>query len=180
MKKEIFHNIEIPNGIEAEIDGNTLKVVGPLGENKRSFNVNNLIFEKNDNKIIIGCKRATKSEKKIINTNLSHIKNIIKGVQEKFEYKLKICYSHFPITVKVSKGEAVIKNFLGEKVDRKSKILDGVDIKVDKDVITIVSIDKELAGQTAANFEMATKIRKRDRRIFQDGIFIITKSGKKI
>src|SRR3989338_8017484 len=100
MKKEIFHNIEIPNGIEAE---------------------------KNDNKIIIGCKRATKSEKKIINTNLSHIKNIIKGVQEKFEYKLKICYSHFPITVKVSKGEAVIKNFLGEKVDRKSKILDGVD-----------------------------------------------------
>jgi len=180
MKKEIFQSIEIPKEIEAEIDVNTFKVTGPLGENKRSFNTNNLIFEKKDSKIIIGCKKATKSEKKMINTIMSHVKNMIKGVQEKFEYKLKICFSHFPITVKVSGKEALIKNFLGERAERKSKIPEGVDVKVDKDIINVTSIDKELAGQTAANFEMATRIRKRDRRIFQDGIFITNKSGKKM
>ena len=179
MKKEIFHNIEIPNGVEAEVDGNILKVSGKNGENKRKFDTNKLIFEKKDNKIIIGCKKATKAEKRVINTILSHIMNMISGVQKKFEYKLKICHSHFPITVKIEEKKAIIKNFLGEKVDRQSKIPDGVDVKLEKDLITVTSIDKELAGQTAANFETATRIKKRDRRVFQDGIFIINKSGKK-
>lgn len=59
-------------------------------------------------------------------------------------------------------------------------MLDGVEIEVKKDSITLKSINKEAAGQTAANFEKATKIRNRDRRVFQDGLFIINKCGKDI
>ena len=136
--------------------------------------------EKEGNKIIIGHKKATKKEKKIINTTTAHIKNMIKGVQKKFEYKLKVVFSHFPITVELKGNEGIIKNFLGEKIPRKFKVIKGADVKIDKDIITVSSTDKEIAGKISADFERATWIRMRDRRIFQDGIFIISKAGKDI
>ena len=180
MKKEISQEIEIPKDMEANIEGNILIVKGKEGESKRTFNTNKLIFEKKDNKIIIKNKKATKKEKKMINTIAAHVRNMIKGVQEKFEYKLKIVSSHFPISVEIKENEAIIKNFLGEKIPRKSKIPDKVEVKVDNSIIIVTSNDKELAGQTAANFEKTTRIRMKDRRIFQDGIFITNKAGREM
>jgi len=180
MKKELYQEIEIPEGVETEINETTLKVRGPEGESERKFSMNNLEFKKENNKIIVGNKKATKKEKKLMNTIASHIKNMIKGVQEKFEYQLKICFSHFPISVEIKDKEAIIKNFLGEKIPRKTKIPEGVEVEVCKDIIKVRSVSKELAGQVAANFETATKIRKRDKRVFQDGIFIINKAGKEM
>ena len=180
MKKEIFNHIEIPEGVEADIDGNLIKVKGKEGNVERIFDINKLVFEKRDKKIVIGNKNSTKKEKKMINTITAHINNMFKGVQEKFDYKLKIASSHFPISVELKENKATVKNFLGEKIPREVQILEDVEVKIDKDIITIKSINKELAGQTAANFEKATRIRMKDRRVFQDGIFIINKAGKKI
>ncbi len=180
MKKELFQEIEIPEGINAEIDGNKITITGQEGKNEREFDLSGLVMEKKEKKIVIGNKKATKKEKRKMNTIASHIKNMIKGAQKKFEYKLKICFSHFPITVEVKGNEALIKNFLGERVARKTKIPEGVSVKVEKDKIIIESLNKELAGQAAANFENATKISKRDRRVFQDGIFITNKCGREI
>ncbi len=180
MKREILQKIEIPEGVEATIEGHELTVKGKKGENKRKFSLGRIKFEKKGGEIILEDKKATKKEKKIINTTASHIENMIKGVQEGFEYKLKICISHFPITVEIGKGEAIVKNFLGEKIPRKVKIPKNVDASMEKDIITVSSVDKEAAGQAAANFEKSTRIRNRDRRIFQDGIFIISKAGREI
>ena len=115
-----------------------------------------------------------------MNTNVAHIENMLKGVKNKFEYQLKVCSSHFPMTVKVENGKIIVKNFLGEKVDREKEIPKEVEVEVKKDLITVKSVDKELAGQAAANFETITKIRNRDIRIFQDGIYIINKAGREI
>ena len=180
MKKELFQKIEIPEGVEVIIERNALTVKGPEGENKKIFNLGKLNLEKKDNQIILGSEKATKNEKKIMNTIKAHIMNMIKGVQEKFEYKLKICFSHFPFTIKVDGREVVIKNFLGEKVERRLKIPEGVEIKVDKEIVRVISQNKEIAGQTAADLEKITKIRMRDKRVFQDGIYIINKAGKEI
>ncbi|MDO8528326.1 MAG: 50S ribosomal protein L6 [Nanoarchaeota archaeon] len=180
MKKDLSQTIEIPEGVEANIDGSSITVKGSKGENKRTFNVTNLSFEKKGNKIVVGNKKATKKDKRMMNTIAAHVKNMIKGVQEKFEYKLKVCFSHFPITVELKGNEGIIKNFLGEKTPRKMKIKEGAEVKVDKDIITITSTDKEIAGKVAADFERATWIRMRDRRIFQDGIFITSKAGEDI
>ncbi len=180
MKKEIFQEIEIPEGVEANIEGNSIVVKGNKGENKRTFNITNLVFEKKGNKIVVGNKKATKKDKRMMNTIEAHVKNMIRGVQEKFEYKLKVCFSHFPITVEIKGNEGIIKNFLGEKTPRKFKIINGAEVKIDKDIITVTSTDKEIAGKISADFERATWIRMRDRRIFQDGIFITSKAGEEI
>ena len=180
MKKELFQEIEIPEGVEAEIEGNSLKIKGPEGEVERRFDIDNLVFEKKENKILIGNKKSTRREKKLMNTLTAHISNLIEGVQKKFEYKLKICYSHFPFTVEIKDREVIIKNFLGEKVPRKVNLPKGVEAEVDKEYITIKSANKESAGQAAANLERATKIRGRDIRVFQDGIYIVNKAGKDI
>lgn len=180
MKKEIFQEIEIPSGVDVSVHGNAIIVKGENGEIKKRLNISKIDLKVDGNKVLIGSKTASKKEKRLINTYAAHIRNMINGVSEGFEYKLKIAYSHFPMTVEVNGNEAVIKNFLGEKIPRKLKILKGTDVKIDKDIIIIHSHDKELAGQTAANFEIATKVGKRDRRVFQDGVFIMSKPGREI
>ncbi len=180
MKQDIEKIIEIPEGVEVSVDGTAINVKGKEGEVKRTFRIKGINFEKGEKELRLISKKATKQEKKMMNTITAHIKNMIKGVEEKFEYKLKICTSHFPITVDLKENEAIIKNFLGEKIPRKVRIPKGVEVDIGKEEIIVKSINKELAGQTAANFEKATRVRSRDRRIFQDGIFIINKSGKEI
>ena len=125
-------------------------------------------------------KKATKTEKKMMNTIAAHIRNMIKGVQEKFEYKLKICFSHFPFTVKQEGNKIIVNNFLGEKINRTVEMPEGAEIDIAKDIITIKSINREIAGQAAANFEKITKVRNKDIRIFQDGIYILNKAGREL
>lgn len=180
MKKELFQTIKIPEEVKIDLDENILSARGPEGEVVKKFNINKLELSKKDDFLSVGSKKATKKEKKMMNTIASHIKNMIQGVQKKWEYRLKVCYSHFPINVSIEGNNAEIKNFLGEKIPRKVKIPDNVEVKIDKDIIIISSVDKEIAGQASANFETATKVKKRDRRVFQDGIFIINKAGKEI
>jgi large subunit ribosomal protein L6 len=84
------------------------------------------------------------------------------------------------MTLKLEKNKLLINNFLGEKNPRVANILSGVDVDIKGQNITISSHDKTSAGQTAANIEKATKIRLRDRRIFQDGIYLIERAGRVI
>ena len=180
MRKDYFKEIEIPEGVEVNVEENTVNVKGPEGENSKWFFMKNIEVKVKDNKIIVGQKKATKKEKKMINTIKAHLENMVKGVKEKFEYKLKVCSSHFPMTVESSGRELTINNFLGEKKPRKTTVPEGAEVNVDKETITIKSTDKEVAGQAAATIERATQIRKKDRRIFQDGIYITNKAGEDI
>jgi len=180
MKKELYQIIEIPEGVEVSFADGKIKVKGKEGEIEKGVSMGALDFSIEGNKIRIGNKKSTKREKKMMNTIKAHTLNMIQGVQEKYEYKLKICFSHFPITVEIKGNEAAVKNFLGEKIPRKVNIPAGAEVKADKTHVTITSVDKEIAGQAAANFETATKIRGRDKRVFQDGIFMIEKAGREI
>ncbi|MBW2988974.1 50S ribosomal protein L6 [Candidatus Woesearchaeota archaeon] len=179
-KKEIKAEIEIPEGIKAEVAGPLVKVQGKAGEaSKKLFNPR-ISISKEGNKIVLKALRSTKREQKLVNTFRAHIKNMLKGANESYDYRLKICSGHFPMNVSVKGDELIIKNFFGEKIPRILKIKEGADVKVEGDIIIVRSPDKELASQVAADIEQKVQRTKYDRRIFQDGCYITSKGEKTI
>ena len=171
--------IEIPEGVEVELNGHELKVKGEKGEVTKKFYYPKLELKKEGNKLVIEKKDEKRKTLAIVGTWLAHIKNMFEGVKNGFEYKMKISHVHFPMNVSVDGNRLVIKNFLGQKEDRYAKILEGVEVKVEGDEVVIMGIDKEKVGQTMGNIEKATKLHtRRDRRIFSDGIFLISRGEK--
>jgi len=174
MEKEIL----IPQGVEADVDGFKIFIKGSKGYlNKDLFSpvFRDLItIKKHDNKIIISYNSEKRKIKSMVGTIASHINNMIKGVTDGYSCRLKIIYMHFPITIKVSGNEVFISNFLGEKFPRKANIVGQTKVDVHDDIITVSGISKEDVFQTAANIERATWIKARDRRVFQDGIFLLS------
>ena len=106
---------------------------------------------------------------------------MVKGLDEGFEYRLKAVFSHFPMTLKVEGNKLTITNMLGEKVPRVAKLPwtpSEVQVKIEgKSDIIVTGADREKVGQTAANIERACKVKKRDPRVFQDGIYITSKGA---
>ena len=179
-KEALHEELAVPDKVQAGVTGTTITIKGPKGEVSRSFRHPSVIISYKDNKLVLDSNRSTKREKKLLYTIAAHIKNIFKGVTEGHYYELKICAAHFPMNVTVSGRELIVKNFLGENFPRKLLLQEGVNVKVNGDVIRIESSNKELAGTTASDIEILTIVRNRDRRIFQDGIFITNKDGKKV
>jgi large subunit ribosomal protein L6 len=180
MKKDLQRTIELPEGFLAETAGKAITVKGNSGEISKEFNQGKVVISVDGNKVNISAKNATRRESTMIGTIWAHVKNMIKGLEEDFTYKLEICSVHFPMNVKAEGDMITIKSFLGEKEDRQSKIVNGSTVEIKGTQITVTSKDIEKAGQTAANLEKATRLKGRDRRIFQDGIFITEKNGREI
>jgi large subunit ribosomal protein L6 len=171
--------IKIPEGLEINIDELKLTVKGKLGELERNFYnrcvANILKIKKEDGELKIIIDKEGARGKALIGTIKKHILNMFKGVTEGYEYTLKVVYIHFPISVESKDNEITVKNFLGQKDIKSTKIPKEVKVEILKDEIKVFSIDKEKAGQFAASLERLTKLNKRDRRRFQDGIFIFEK-----
>ncbi|RLG78992.1 MAG: 50S ribosomal protein L6 [Thermoprotei archaeon] len=173
---KVVDEVEVPENVQVEVAGATVKVKGPKGEIVRDFSyARNVRIRKEDNKVVVETYFARRKEKAQVYAISAHIRNMITGVTKGYRYWLKIIYSHFPITVKVEGDKVLIINFLGEKAPRVAKIMGDVKVKVQKNDVIVEGINIEDVGQTAANIEQATKIRGFDRRVFVDGIYIYKK-----
>lgn len=179
-EKKLKHEIKLPEGTKAEYsEDRILTIEGPQGKVSKALDHPMIEVKIAGDKIKLTPRKFTKNEKKLVNTFRAHIRNMIAGAGEKYTYKLKVCSSHFPMSVTVEKDTLTVKNLFGEKVPRKAKILEGTEVKIEGDIITVTSNNKEAAGQTAANIEQSTRITNRDRRVFADGIWISEKARRK-
>ena len=181
MKQLNFkEKIEIPEGIELKVDGSKVILKGSAGEVSKLFKMPSFSFVNEGNSLVVACDFYGVRNKQKFFTIKAHIKNMIKGCQEGYIYLLKICSSHFPMNVSVSGNKLQIKNLLGEKVPRELILKEGADVKINGEIIEVTGTDKELVSQVAADIEILTKVKNKDRRIFQDGIYITSKDGKPV
>ena len=178
LTDKIEEVLVIPDGFSVNIENRDITISSPDGKITRNFKDHRVNIDITNDKIVLSADLPDKRKKALLGTYRSHIQNMVDGLQESFTYKLKIICSHFPVKVRAEKNEVVIENFIGEKKPRKAKILEDVKVNIQGDLITVSSENIEKAGQTAANIEAATKIKKVDPRVFQDGIYIIEKAGK--
>lgn len=173
----IEHTVEIPEGVSASIDGETVTITGPKGSVSRDFVSARHDILQEGGALLVRIDVPRRKEKALAGTWNAHLNNMVKGVTDGFKYTLKALYSHFPMTLAVKGNQLIVTNYFGERVPRSANILSGVDVKVqNKTEIVVSGIDKEAVGQTAANIERSTTVKKRDRRVFQDGIYLIEKA----
>ncbi len=176
MVKEIARTIKIPEGVSVSLSRDLFTFRGPKGTVERRLWYPGIRIEAREGEIVVDAESSRKEQKAMVGTFTSHINNLIIGVTEGFECKLKIVYAHFPMQVKVEGKTLIIGNFLGEKKSRVAKILGETNVKVSGNEVVISGINKEDVGQTAANIEQKTKIKRFDPRTFQDGIYIVQKA----
>jgi large subunit ribosomal protein L6 len=174
---EIKEEIQIPENVEISLDQRILSVKGEKGVLTRVFSHPKISVSIKNNNIVIYCKNPRRKQKALVGTFRAHINNMIKGVTLGFEYHMKTVFSHFPIKTAVEQNNFVIQNFLGERSPRKAIILEGVKVDIKGDEVIVTGVDKEKVGQTVANIERATKVKKRDIRVFQDGVYRTSKEG---
>lgn len=170
-----MREVEIPEDVEVTLENNHVKVKGEKEEIERKIKAVEVTIEKKDGKITVTPKKQNKKQKAIAGTIASIINSMIIGVTNGFKYTLEAHYSHFPMNISVQGNNLVIKNFAGEGYPRKIKIPEGVNAKVKGETIELTGPDKQVVSQTAANIEQGTKIKKKDPRVFQDGIYITKK-----
>lgn len=169
---EISRTIQIPAEVEANLEGRKLTVKSAKGTLTSDFSYAPISIELKDKTIRIWAEWPRKKEASLVGTIHSHIQNMIQGVTKGYTYKLKIVFSHFPISVKLKEKTVLIENFTGERSPRKAKIKGNAQVKIQSEDIVVQGTDLAGVSQTAANIEQATRVKRKDPRIFLDGIYV--------
>lgn len=167
--------VEIPEDVDGMLDDRIVTIKGEKGELTRDFSHAPIKISLEGKTVTVQASWPRKKEAALVGTIRSHIQNMIKGVTTGFTYKLKIVFSHFPITVKVMGNQLAITNFTGERSPRNAKIMGNTKIILKGDDVIVQGINIEDVSQTAANIQNSTKIRNKDPRVFLDGIYVYEK-----
>jgi large subunit ribosomal protein L6 len=173
---ETSRTIQIPDNVEIAVEGRKVTVKTAKETLTRDFSYAPISIELNDKTLRVWAEWPRKKETAIVGTIYSHIQNMITGVTKGFTYKLKIVFSHFPISVKIKDKAILIENFTGERNPRKARIVGNAQVKIQSEDIVVQGTNLEEVSQTAANIEQATKVKKKDPRVFLDGLYVYERS----
>ena len=170
--------LAIPDEASAEQDHLDLSVEGPNGSVTRRLWYPDITVSVEDGSVVIASEETDAKTRSTIGTFESHIENMFHGVIEGWEYEMEVFYSHFPMQVDVEGKEVVIENFLGEKAARRTEIHGDTEVEISEEQVTLSGPDIEDVGQTAADIEQLTRVKDKDVRVFQDGVYITQKPNR--
>ncbi len=166
--------IEIPKNCNVALEGDAIRVTAGSEVHTFKFNSRKLRVSLDGTKLKAEpIKKIRRETGATIKTMLMLIRNLFDGNSKLYERKLQVIYAHFPVSIE-QKGRAIqIKNFLGEKVPRHAEIVGSTQVQTTGQEIIVRGTDKSAVGQTAANIVQAVRIVGKDRRVFQDGIYLV-------
>ena len=170
--------LQIPDEVTASIDHLDLTVEGPDGSVTRRLWYPDVDVSVDDGAVVITAEAEDAKTNATVGTFEGHIENMFHGVTEGWEYRMEAFYSHFPMQVSVEGDDVVINNFLGERAPRRTPIRGDTEVQVDGDELVLSGPDIEDVGQTAADIEQLTRVKDKDNRVFQDGVYITDKPSR--
>ncbi len=167
--------IEIPENVKVKIDKNTIIINGPKGELALEVHPE-IKVEVNDNKIILTPVKIHKGTKALWGTYRSHIANMIQGVVEGYEKKLEIHGVGYKAGLE---GKDLVLH-LGHSHPVKINPPQGIEFKVEKNLIAVSGTDKQLVGQVAAEIREKRKPEPyKGKGVRYQGEVVRRKAGKK-
>jgi len=145
--------IEIPAGVDVTIDAALVRIKGPKGMLERDIHPKVSVAQQDATITVDVANKEDKFERSLWGTFASHMKNMILGVTEGFQKQLevngvgyKVAMQGNDIKIEVGYSHPVVYN-----------MPEGITAKVEKNVITLESIDKELLGRVAAEIRSIRK-----------------------
>jgi large subunit ribosomal protein L6 len=146
--------INIPEGIEVEIEGQEIKVSGPKGE--LSLKIPSQIkVEKREKEgreaVVVSAPSRSKTSKSLFGLYRSLINNMIEGTQGGFKKQLELSGLGFrAVLASTPEGKQKLILSLGFSHPVEVEAPEGISFSVVKNIITIEGIDKQLVGETAS------------------------------
>ncbi len=167
--------ITIPEKTEVTVKDGIVAVKGPLGTVSRP--IHSFVTVAVDNgAVTVTPKNTSKLSRSLWGTYASHVKNMIQGVNKKYEKKLSL----EGIGYRVEAQGRNVKLIVGFSHPVLLAMPEGVDVAVEKNQMTVSGIDKEKVGQFAAVIRAVKKPEPyKGKGIRYEGEYVRQKQGKK-
>ncbi len=168
--------VKLADGVTAEVNGQTVKVKGKLGE--LSMQVHNNVAVKLENgEITVSPKDDSRETRALWATMRNLIKNMVVGVSAGYTKNLEI----HGVGLRANLQGSNLNLQLGFSHDINFPIPDGIKIAVEKQTkITVTGIDKQQVGQVSADiYRMKPPEPYKGKGIRYEGQQILRKEGKK-
>lgn len=135
----------IPDGVSAQLDGDTLLINGPKGKLSLLMARDIEVDVKNDS-IKVNAKNNSRRSRGISGLTRTLIQNMVSGVTEGYAKNLEMKGVGF--RAEVAEKDLVLHVGFSHPVN--FPIPEGIEVEVKKNIIAISGIDKQLVGETAA------------------------------
>ena len=166
----------LPQGVTADLKGQTIKVKGPKGE--LSFTVHDAVEPKLENgQVTVAPRNEERQTRALWATMQRRIANMVEGVNKGYEKALEIEGVGYRCNLQ---GKELVLQ-LGFSHDIRYQIPEGITIAVEKQTaIKVSGIDKEKVGQVAAEIRGYKPPEPyKGKGIHYVGEYILRKEGKK-
>ena len=168
--------VEVPSGVEVNIDGRNVTAKGKLGELSLTL-VDEVDLTREDDKLIVSPRNESKRARAMWGTSRSLLANVVRGVNEGFTVVLEI--NGVGYRAMLEDNELVLQ--LGYSHEIRYPVPDGITIASERPThIAISGADRQKVGQVAAEIRAFRKPEPyKGKGIKYQGEYIIRKEGKK-